>query len=419
MVSHQAARLVADSPSIAVAHFRAEADPYHPDHNPDGYLNLGTAENRLMWDLLEPAVTAPRTLRAEDMRYAPLHGSAPLRAATAELLSLTWRVPVDPDDLIVVSGATAALDIAATVLCDPGEAIVVPAPYYSAFDTDLTGRSGARIVPAPMAADQGFRLDASAIDAAITAARGQGTVVRAITLASPCNPTGRVHTAAELRAVMAVAQRHGADVIADEIYANSVFGRESFVSMLDPEVRGGVRTHAVWGFAKDFGLSGLKVGVLHTSDPRTRAAAQALAYFAPVSTDTQALLCGLLADHAWAHGFLRQNRHRLGESYRAAAELCAAQGIPHAPAAAGFSLWLDLSSWLPAPGFAEERLLWERIFDKTRVNILPGREFACPEPGWFRLCHVTEPDLVREGITRIGELLRSIETVPAADTRSS
>ena len=62
----------------------------------------------------------------------------------AAFLTRTRGLPVAPDDLIIVSGATAALDIAATVLCDPGEAIIVPSPYYGAFDVDLAGRSSAR-----------------------------------------------------------------------------------------------------------------------------------------------------------------------------------------------------------------------------------------------------------------------------------
>jgi aspartate/methionine/tyrosine aminotransferase len=409
MVSRAAARLSAATPVIADAHFRAEADPYHPVSNVDGYVNLGTAESRLTWDLLAPRLTAPRALRPQDVHYGHLHGTGDLRTLIAELLGPAWRRPVDPDDLIVVSGATSALDIAATVLCDPGEVIVVPAPYYSAFEVDLAGRSGARLVPAPMSGADGFALDPSIVDRMLAGLRRDGVAVRAVAVSSPANPHGHVPGAGVLRELLRVARAHDVDVIADEIYAHSVFGPDRFVGVRDPLVDGdfGDRVHVVWGFAKDFGLSGLKVGVLHTTDPRVRAAARALAYFAPVSTDTQALLRDLLADTAWVRAYLTESRARLAASYRATAGLLTASGIRFVPPAAGFSFWLDLRDRLGRADFAAEHELWRRVFDGAKVNILPGAAFGAPEPGWFRLCHAVDPTMVHQGITRLAAVLAS------------
>ncbi|HEV8562740.1 MAG TPA: aminotransferase class I/II-fold pyridoxal phosphate-dependent enzyme [Actinophytocola sp.] len=399
MVSRTAARLTANTPAIATAHFRAEADPYDPATNPGGYVNLGTAESRLTWDLLAPRLT--HALSSSDVHYGPLHGTDGLRTAIAALLAGTWRRPVDPDDLVVVSGATAALDIAATALCDPGEVIVVPAPYYSAFEVDLAGRSGARLVPAPMS----DTLDPSVVDDVLTRLRRDGATVRAVAITSPSNPQGHVYGAPVLRELLRVARRHDVDVIADEIYTHSVFSPSPFVSVRDPMLGGADRAHVIWGFAKDFGLSGLKVGVLHTTDPQVRAAARALAYFAPTSTDTQALLRDLLADTAWVRGFLAESAARLAASHRATAGLLDSSGIRYQAPAAGFSFWIDLRDRLTRTDFAAEHELYERILDRARVNILPGGAFAAPEPGWFRLCHAVDAALVHEGITRLAAVL--------------
>ncbi|MDT3397228.1 aminotransferase class I/II-fold pyridoxal phosphate-dependent enzyme [Streptomyces sp. B1866] len=409
MVSRSAARLAAQAPAIAVAHFRAEEYPYHPRQRPDGYFNLGTAENRLVWDLLEPRLAGRPPLTAADTRYAPLHGTPALREAIAGFLSGVCRRQVRADELVVVSGATGALDIAASALCDPGDAIVLPAPYYGAFDVDLAGRSGARLVRAPLAAGDGFRLDPEAVDQALTRARWDGFPVRAVALASPGNPVGHVHPARTLKDLGEVAARHGVGIIADEIYAGSVFGPEPFVSLLGPEA-GLARApgaHMVWGFAKDFGLPGFKVGVLYSPDPEVCAAARALAYFAPCSTETQALLTGLLADTAWVDRFTAESRRRLAVAYERATRLLDALGIGYVPVGAGFSLWVDLRRWLPAPTFPAEHELWAGIFEGARVNILPGKVFACPEPGWFRLCFTTDWDTVREGVVRLDRFLRA------------
>jgi 1-aminocyclopropane-1-carboxylate synthase 1/2/6 len=415
MVSKQASRLSAAAPAIAVAHFRAEADPYHPTGNPGGYINLGTAENRLVWDLLAPKLTGARPLTARDTRYAPLYGSARLRGELASFLGRTMGVPIDSENIVVVAGATAALDIIATTLCDPGEAIVVPAPYYGAFDVDLAGRSECRLIPAPLSASDSFWLTGTALDRTLDQARNDGVVVRAVALTSPSNPVGQVFPEQSLREVLQVAAAHDVDVISDEIYANSVFGPQRFTSMatLAQSALPAERVHLIWGFAKDFGLPGFKAGLLHTTNPDVRGAARELAYFAPLSTDTQAVLADLLADPDWVDAFLAESRRRLGASYAAATAVLDSFSITYAPAQAGFSIWVDLSPWLAESTFDAEWRLWRRMYDSIRVSILPGAAFSCPEPGWFRLCHTTDAGLVQEALTRVGRLL----THPAVGAR--
>lgn len=399
MISRQSARLVADTPAIAVAHFKLEADPYDRDTNPGGYINLGTAENRLVWSLLAPRLQAARALGAADTRYAPLHGTARLRESIAGFLGLTRETPVDPEDLLVVSGATSALDIAATVLCDPGEAIAVPVPYYGALDSDLTGRSGAILLPVSPGP--------SAIAAEVRRARADGMVVRALAITSPHNPLGQVFSAGDLADIARACQELDLDLIADEIYANSVFGNIPFTSALTlPDgIIAADRVHVIWGFAKDFGLPGWKVGVLHTRGEQARAAARALAYFAPVSTDTQWMLTDLLNDKRWLLEYLEAHRNRLSESYAAVAGRLTEAGIAFTPAQAGLSVWTSLRPWLTEDSAAGERALWHRLIDEARVGLTPGDVFHAPEPGWFRLCHAVDAGTVAEGISRIRRVL--------------
>ncbi|NEC93518.1 aminotransferase class I/II-fold pyridoxal phosphate-dependent enzyme, partial [Streptomyces sp. SID12501] len=129
----------------------------------------------------------------------------------------------------------------------------------------------------------------------------EGTTVRAVALSSPSDPIGEVHPPEVLADLLRVVREHDVDLISDEIYAHAVFGDRPFTSAADPAVNPhwAERTHVVWGFAKDFGLPGLKTGVLHTRAPRVRDAARAMAYFAPVSTATQATLAGHLGGPAW------------------------------------------------------------------------------------------------------------------------
>jgi aspartate/methionine/tyrosine aminotransferase len=404
-VSRRARSLLGEPAPLVEAHFTVAKDPWSPD-NPDGYINLGTSENQLVFDLLEPKLTAARSITAADTHYQELHGSASFRAELARFLTWQRGAEVDAEDLVVVAGTSVVLEILAHVLCDPGDGIVVPAPYYSGLDDDLAGRSGARIVPAPLDPANGFALTAEAVERAIVQARGRGQTLRAVALLSPNNPLGHVYDEATLRAVAEVTVGQGLQLIVDEIYAGSVHDG-SFVSAarLVPSVIPPDRLHLAWGFAKDFGLSGYKVGVLHTRDPLVRAAARQLAIFGPVSNDTQVLLTGLLADRGWTEGFLAESTARLAAAYESTVKALDEAGIGALPAAAGLFVWVDLRPYLTEPTFEAESALWQRIFTGAKVNISPGGFFHSPEPGWFRLCFATDPEAVRLAVRRLSSLL--------------
>lgn len=410
-LSRRAAALAADPPPLVTAHFRAADDPFHPGDNPSGYVNLGTAENHLLWDLLAPKLRAARPVREPDTHYQPLYGTAEFRTALARFLTRTRGLSagdaVDPEDLVVLGGASAALDVLAYALCEPGEGIVLPSPYYNGLDMDFTGRAGARVVPAPLSSVDGFASGPEAIGEALAAARDEGVTVKAIAVMSPHNPLGQVYSAAALTAIAGLARRKALDLIVDEVYAGSVYDGTPHTSVLTlpADVLPPQRRHMVWGFAKDFGLSGFKVGVLHTADPRLRIAARTLAYLAPVSTDTQVLLCDLLADEAWVDHLLAESRRRLATAYQQLTTALTAAGIGYLAASGGHFVWLDLRPALPAPTFDAEYALWHRLFHEARLNISPGAVFHSPEPGWFRLCFATDAALLHEGVTRLTRVL--------------
>ena len=160
--------------------------------------------------------------------------------------------------------------------------------------------------------------------------------------------------------------------------------------------------HVVWGFAKDFGLSGLKAGVLRSPAP-ARAAARALAYFATVSTDTQALLCDLLADASGSTAPARREPAPAAPVVRARRGATGRARHRALPASAGFSLWVDLRDRLTEPTFAAEDRLWRHVLPRAGQRAA-GRRVRRPEPGWFRLCHAVDPELVATGIDRLAQV---------------
>lgn len=403
-LSARARRLTGASSPLVDAHFRIAGDLYHPERHPAGYVNFGTSENHLLWDLLAPRLAGPRPIRPEDAHYHPFHGMADFRAAAARFFGRVHGAPVGADDLVLLGGAAAVLDALAYALCEPGEAVVVPAPYYPGLDDGLGGRAAARVVPAPLSSADGFALRPDAVEAACRQAASDGVRVRALALVSPANPLACTYDAATLNDVANVARRDGLHLIVDEMYAGSVFGPRPFTSglHLPPDVLPPERVHLVWGFAKDFALSGFKAGVLHTRNEEVRAAVRQLAMLAPVSTDTQVLLRTLLTDDAWVDALRAENARRLAAACADTTGALAAHRVAARPADAGLFLWLDLRHALPEPTFRGEQALWRRLLDEARVLVSPGAVFHCAEPGWFRLCYATDRQTVHEGVDRLG-----------------
>lgn len=407
-LSRRGADLVSAStmPEYLVEHFRRFGDPWHPDTNPNGYLGLCVAENRLVWDLLEPKVTAPRTVPATAFGYDAMIGSESFRTDLADFL---WKRilgrRVSADHLAVLAGAGSVLEILFYALADPGDGVLVPTPSYAGFWLDLETRDGLRIVPVDCPSGDGFRLTPERLE---TAYQASPRPIKALLYTNPDNPTGSVATADEIRAVLDWADSHELHVVCDEIYALSVFGERPFISAACLRPSLGDRLHIVWAFSKDFAASGLRCGVLVSGNKALLAAVDSLSYWACCSGDTQHLLGSLIRDEAWLDAYLSKMPRRLRRAYGEVTAALDREQIPSVPSQAGFFLLLDLREFLDEQTFDAENALWRRLLEDSRVNLTPGAACRVAEPGFMRLCFAaasTEAAVV--AVSRLGRTLRT------------
>jgi cysteine-S-conjugate beta-lyase len=165
-----------------------------------------------------------------------------------------WAVD-DPARMRLVPDVMAGVVELLGLVTAPGDAVVVNPPVYPPF-FEFIRHAGRRVVEAPLAEDG--RLDLAALDDACAAARAEGAAA-AYLLCSPHNPTGAVHTAAELTSVAQVTARHGVRVIADEIHAPVVPEPATFVPYLS--VPGTADAYSVISASKGWNLAGVKAGL--------------------------------------------------------------------------------------------------------------------------------------------------------------
>jgi aspartate/methionine/tyrosine aminotransferase len=391
-------------PEYLQRHSECLIDPCDPDTNPDGYIGLCEAENRLVAETVAERLDRVPTVPPSTLFYDTMTGAARFREQLASFMGRSFLGhEFDPRQISVLAGAGSVLDFLFQALGDPEDGVLVPTPSYAGFWMDLELRAGLTIVPVHRCIDDGFRLTPDKLDHAIA---GAGRPIKALLFTSPDNPLGTVASPEEINHVLAWANERDLHVVFDEIYALSVFGESRFTSCAELLPSLGERVHIIWAFSKDFGASGLRCGVLISENEAVNAAVDTLAYWACCSGHTQYLLGEMISDETWVDSYISSMRELLRGSYTRLTSALDAGAIRYQPAEAGVFVLLDLRSHLPEPTWEAEHALWLKILEQARVNLTPGAACRVGEPGFFRLCYASQPAEAMEiGVRRIVKVL--------------
>ena len=195
-----------------------------------------------------------RAIREGRTRYTPVPGIVPLREAIREKLRRDNHLDYSIDQITVGCGAKQVLFNALMASLNPGEEVIVPSPCWVSYP-EMVSLAGGKPVVIPCSENEGFKLQPEALEAAITPR------TKWLMLNSPCNPTGAVYGAAELRGLAEVLRRHPRVwVLADDIYEKLVYGASKFASMAEAAPDLFDRTLTVNGVSKTNAMTGWRVG---------------------------------------------------------------------------------------------------------------------------------------------------------------
>lgn len=319
------------------------------------------------------------------------------------------RTAVVPD---VMMGIVETLHL----LTEPGDAVVVCSPVYPPFYAFLT-HAHRRVIEAPLGTD--LRLDMAALDEAMRLAASSSSRA-ALLLSNPHNPTGVVHTRAELEAVAVLARAHRIRVISDEIHAPLVLPGAQFVPYLS--VAGADDAFALMSASKGWNLAGLKAAVLIAGPEAATDLARLpeevshgpshlgiiahTAAFRDGGVWLDALLSGLDANRALLDDLIAERLpilqlHRPESTYLAWID-CQALGVHEAHS-------------LDQPGVVSEMSGPARLFlDRARVALSSGHVFGTGGNGFIRLNFATSPDNIDEATRRMAETVNAMDN----DSRS-
>nr|XP_014969730.2 1-aminocyclopropane-1-carboxylate synthase-like protein 1 isoform X3 [Macaca mulatta] len=405
-------------------------DEYDENKNPSGIINLGVSENKLCFDLLSWRLSQSDMQRVEPslLQYADWRGHLFLREEVAKFLSFYCKspAPLRPENVVVLNGGASLFSALATVLCEAGEAFLIPTPYYGAITQHVCLYGNVRLACVYLDSEvtgldtRPFQLTVEKLEMALREAHSEGVKVKGLILINPQNPLGDIYSPEELQEYLVFAKRHKLHVIVDEVYMLSVFeesaGYRSVLSLErlpDPQ-----RTHVMWATSKDFGMSGLRFGTLYTENQDVATAVASLCRYHGLSGLVQYQMAQLLRDRDWINQvYLPENHARLKAAHTYVSEELRALGIPFLSRGAGFFIWVDLRKYLPKGTFEEEMLLWRRFLD-NKVLLSFGKAFECKEPGWFRFVFSDQAHRLCLGMQRVRQVLAGKSQV-AEDPPSS
>ena len=347
--------------------------------------------------IVEAAVAAAREPRFH--RYTPAGGLPELRRAIAEKTMRDSGYEVDPAQVLVTNGGKQAIYEAFAAMLDPGDEVVVIAPYWTTYPESIKLAGG---VPVFVVTDEstGYMADVEQLEAA----RTERTKV--LVFVSPSNPTGAVYPREEVRAIGRWADAHGLWVLTDEIYEHLVYGDAEFTSLPVevPEIAD--RTVVVNGVAKTYAMTGWRVGWIIGPKDVVKAAAnlQSHATSNVANVSQAAALAAVSGDLAaverMREAFDRRRRTIVRMLNEIDGVVCPEpQGAFYAYPSVKGVLGKEIRGRTPRTS-AE---LAELILEEAEVAVVSGEAFGTP--GYLRLSYALSDEDLAEGVGRVQKLL--------------
>ena len=347
--------------------------------------------------VVEAAVAACRDPR--NHRYSPAGGLPELKEAVAVKTARDSGYQVEPGQILITNGGKHAVANAFATLIDPGDEVILPAPYWTTYPEPIR-RAGGVVVEVATDETTGFRATVDQLEAART------PNTKALVFVSPSNPTGAVYSRDEVEAIGRWAVEHGIWVITDEIYEHLTYGDAEFHSMpvVVPELA--ERCLVLNGVAKTYAMTGWRVGWMIGPADIVKAATNLQSHetsnVANVSQRAAlAAVSGSLDDVARFRASFDRRRmamfHALG----------AIEGVTVLEPEGAFYAFPSFRAVLERPvagrTVASTLELADLILEEAKVAIVPGEAFSAP--GYARLSFALGDDDLGEGIERIAELL--------------
>jgi aspartate aminotransferase len=347
--------------------------------------------------IVEAAVAACRIPRFH--KYTPAAGLPELREAIAVKTKRDSGYEVAANQVVVTNGGKHAVFNVFATLLDPGDEVLLPAPYWTTYPEPIRLAGG---VPVVLPTDEvtGFRVTVDQLDAAVT------DRTRVLLFVSPSNPTGAVYPRAEVEAIGRWAADRGIWVVTDEIYEHLTYGDHEFSSIATQAPELADRVVVLNGVAKTYAMTGWRVGWMIAPPDVAKAAINLQSHqTSNVANVAQAAALAAVSGDLTAVAEMRAAFERRGRTMHRL--LSGIPGVHVLEPQGAFYAFPNLSAYLGrtvggvTPSTTVE--LCGALLEQAKVALVPGEAFEAP--GYARMSFALGDDDLGEGCRRIADLL--------------
>jgi aspartate aminotransferase len=336
---------------------------------------------------------AEQALEQGRTRYGPAAGEPRLREVIAQKLQKDNGLCYGADNVIVTNGGKHSLFNLMLALIEPGDEVIIPAPYWVSYP-EMVKLAGGMPVVVSTTLETGYRITPEQLRQAIT------PNTKLFVFNSPSNPTGMVYTPDEVRALAAVVVEHQIWVVADEIYEKLLYDGATHLSMgaASPEVYD--YTIVSSGFAKTYAMTGWRVGFLAGPIPLIQAATAIQGHSTSnVCTFAQ---YGAMAAYEQSQDCVQQMLQAFSERRRIILDCLNA--IP------GFNCPKPDGAFYVFPNIGQFGIssleFCDRLLDTQQVAAVPGIAFGADD--CVRFSYATDVDSIQRGMERVAKFVQSL-----------
>ena len=340
-----------------------------------------------------------QAIRDNKTKYTPAAGVLELRKAICKRMKEDLDLDYEPSQVVVASGAKHSVYLALMVCCDPGDEVVVAAPYWLSY-AEMIRMAGAVPVEVRAQASANFKITAEQLEAAIT------DKTKMFMLNSPSNPTGMVYTREELEALAAVCEKHGIYVLADDIYCNLVYDGIEYTSIASVSPAMKEQCIVVNGVSKSYAMTGWRVGYT-LSNPTV---AKAMASYASHSTGAPATMAqwaaieALEGDQSSVEAMRQQFEERRNHLVERMNQI---EGVSCIKPQGAFYVMMDMSGFVGKTMYGhviQDDADFAALFlEKALVATVPCAAFAAPN--YLRWSYATSMENIDKGLDRLEKFI--------------
>ncbi|MDN4593240.1 pyridoxal phosphate-dependent aminotransferase [Polycladomyces subterraneus] len=334
---------------------------------------------------------AEEAMRAGHTKYTASGGIPELKKAIADKFRQDNGLNYEPDQIVVTVGAKHALYNLFQVMLDPGDEVIIPAPYWVSYIEQVKLAGGVPVI-VEGSEEQRFKVTPEQLRAAIT------DRTRAFLINSPSNPTGMVYTEEELRALGEVCLEHDVAIISDEIYQHLIYGEEKHVSIasLGPDFYR--NTIVINGVSKTYSMTGWRIGYA-AGDARIIKAMTGLASHStsnPTSIAQYAAIAALTGTQEPVDTMRAAFKERRDFVVKRLSEI---PGFRILPPQGAFYAFVNVRTAIDASPFENVDAWVKALLDEEKVAVVPGSAFGSPDH--IRISYATSMNQLEKALDRI------------------